>query len=131
MTRRDLVLAAMAPANGGRFTPVQIQKLFFLIDQNVAGHVDGPHFSFGPYHYGPFDKAVYHEIDGLVSQGLAEHVQDRRWTSYRLTELGQLRGEQIARELAPQAQDYIKRAVDFVRRLSFTDLVSAIYRAYP
>ena len=32
----QMILAAMAPANRSLFTPVQIQKLMFLIDEELA-----------------------------------------------------------------------------------------------
>lgn len=37
----------------------------------------------------------------------------------------------ILRQLPPKAQTYIERVSTFVRGLSFTQLVSAIYKAYP
>lgn len=131
MKRRELVLAAMAAADGAKLTPVQAQKLFFLIDENLGEMLGGRQFDFKPYHYGPFDKAVYEEIDRLAVEGLAERVQDRRWTSYRLTPQGQALGEDLNQQLDDKAKDYVHRAMSFVCSLSFTDLVAAIYRAYP
>jgi len=131
MTRHELILAAMSPARCGTFSPVQIQKLFFLIEQNISDQVDGPHFEFVPYHYGPFDKEVYEEIDSLAAAGLTELSRDGRWTSYRLTEAGQQKGEKALKLLRPEAQDFINRTTTFVRSLSFTKLVASIYKAYP
>ena len=130
MKREDLVLAAMSPARCGLFSPIQIQKLFFLLDKNIPDAVDGPHFDFAPYHYGPFDKSVYQAIERLAARGLAEAVPGR-WANYRLTEAGQARGEAVLAGLSPKARSYVERTVEFVRKLSFTDLVSAIYRKYP
>ena len=58
MTRKEVVLAALAPAKHAPHSPVQVQKLIFLIDRNIPREVGGPHFDFQPYNYGPFDKAV-------------------------------------------------------------------------
>jgi hypothetical protein len=69
MTRDELVLAAMAPGGGYRYTPVQVQRLLFLIDRQIPEHVGGPHFHFIPYHCGPFDGAVYNELDLLAATG--------------------------------------------------------------
>jgi len=56
MDRGDLVLAALAAGGvGASYSPVQVQKLLFLIDREAANLVDGPHFSFRPYDYGPFE----------------------------------------------------------------------------
>jgi hypothetical protein len=110
---------------------VQVQKLFFLIDRNIAGLVDGPHFAFTPYHYGPFDKDVYEAIRALEREDLADFVPERTWTNYRLTVAGQAEGKRQLNELPPEARDYIGRVSEFVLALSFTQLVSAIYSEYP
>ena len=35
MDRDQFMLAAMSPAGTGFFTPVQVQKMFFLLDRNI------------------------------------------------------------------------------------------------
>ena len=131
MTRQELVLAALSPAQGALHTPVQVQKLLFLIETNLVNLVDdGPHFHFEPYHYGPFDRAVYDELLRLSWQGYVDIMQDR-WNSYRLTVEGQRQGERLLSTLDEQARDYITTISSFVRSLTFTQLVAAIYRAYP
>lgn len=132
MNRRHLMLAALSVANGAMHTPVQVQKLFFLIDQEIADEVGGPHFEFEPYNYGPFDQEVYRELDVLAERGFVEMVPQSTWSSYRLTDEGQAAGEKYLAELKnKKAKSYIRQASEFVRSLSFTQLVSAIYKAYP
>jgi uncharacterized protein len=123
----------MAPARGQEFTPVQVQKLFFLLDKNVAVEVGGPHFAFEPYHYGPFDVGVYRVLDQLSARGLAvvgdgEQFQMR---TYRLTADGQALGDGALSQMAPPVADYVRRASEFVRNTPFATLVSSIYKAYP
>lgn len=131
MTSKDMILASLAPANGALHTPVQVQKLLFLIDREASTLVGGPYFHFQPYNYGPFDKAVYDGLRQLRDEGLVEMVPDWNWNSYQLTRIGQERGQQLLQSLRLEAQRYIVNASDFVRKLSFSDLVSAIYKAYP
>ncbi|MGH2359352.1 MAG: hypothetical protein ACRDGM_02265 [bacterium] len=131
MDSKNIVLAGLAVGAGAVHTPVQVQKLFFLIDRNIPKLVEGPHFSFRPYNYGPFDEAVYRALEQLACEGLVELVPDYKWTSYRLTAEGQRRGEQLLASLPSDAVEYIRRVSDFVRSLSFTQLVSSIYNAYP
>lgn len=133
MDRSSVVLAVLSVANGGEFSPVQMQKVFFLVDKNVAQHVGGPHFSFTPYDYGPFDKAVYQVVDGLQIKGLVEssEVAGYNWRNYRLTVPGQKEGEIAFSKLPQAAQVYLKELVKVVRSLSFAELVSAVYKAYP
>ena len=130
MTRQELVLAALSPAKGELYTPVQVQKLFFLIDENISRTVGGPHFHFEPYHYGPFDQTVYAELDRLARMGLVD-VTRGRWNTYRLTLAGQAKGEELLNSLDAPAAAYIRSVSKFVRDLTFTQLVAAIYRAYP
>jgi hypothetical protein len=131
MNTKELVLAALSVAKGSLHRPVQLQKLFFLIDQEIPSLVGGPHFDFKPYNYGPFDRRVYEVLDNLVEEGLAESILENNWHSYRLTPQGQQLGESLFASMDPVAQDYIMRASDFVRRLSFSQLVKAIYKQYP
>jgi hypothetical protein len=131
MTRKELLQAGLAPARGATHSPVQVQKLFFLIDRSIPEEVGGPHFNFGPYNYGPFDLAVYMELDALAAQGKVEILFNGRWQEYRLTENGQAEGERLLNGLIERARNYLVRLSAFVRSLTFTQLVSAIYRAYP
>ena len=133
MQRGQFVLAAMSPAVVESFSPIQIQKLLFVLDENVPAQTGGPYFNFQPYDYGPFDKAVYEELDQLRSQDLVE-VSGTGWQSFRqygLTGSGFKQGERFFKELPDVVQPYIIEVVEFVRSLSFAELVSAIYSAYP
>jgi uncharacterized phage-associated protein len=131
VTRRELVLAALTPAKGANYSPVQVQKLLFLIDRQMPELVDGPRFQFSAYHYGPFDKVVYQEIEALAGEGLANIYHDGNSRAFSLTAEGQRMGEQLLATLNDNASSFIRRASEFVRRLSFTQLVSAVYKAFP
>ncbi len=131
MTKREVVLAALAPAQGKQHSPVQAQKLLFLLDREVPQLVDGPHFNFEPYNYGPFDKAVYQVLDELDEDELVT-IRSGGWQrTYALTPTGQKKGDRLMGELSEEDQDYIRRASVFVLKLNFLQLVSAIYKAYP
>ena len=131
MTKKEIVLAALAPAKTSEHSPVQVQKLLFLIDANLASTLGGPFFSFKPYHYGPFDKGVYEALEELASEGLVEICLDRHWKSYRLTEAGERKALEIFENLPANARDYISKVSAFVRHTTFSQLVSSIYKAYP
>ena len=131
MTREELILAAMVPGGGYRYTPVQMQKLLFLIDRQIPGQVGGPHFHFEPYHYGPFDRSVYHELDHLAVRGLVAVEYNVSLRTFALTSEGAARGSTALSMVLPDVQDFIVRASNFVRAQSFSSLVSAIYKAFP
>ena len=131
MNRHDVIILAMQ--GGHKFTPVQIQKLFFLIDKNIGSNIGGPFFSFQPYDYGPFDKNLYKELVALEAQQLVsintEYDTTRR--SYQLTEQGQSKAAAISQSVPESIRKYMTELSDFVRKLSFVELVSAVYKAYP
>ena len=130
MDSEEIVLAALAPAEGKPHTPVQVQKLLFLIDQE-AGELLGRHFKFKPYHYGPFDKGVYKVLEEIDKKGLITIRSDGWQRTYALTPTGQRKGSCLLSDLPKPAQEYIKEVSEFVRKLSFLELVSSIYQQYP
>lgn len=131
MTRREIVLAALAAGDGERHDPAEMQKMMFLIDEKIPEDVDGPHFNFKPYNYGPFDKAVYEELEASAVDGLVEIVPTNRWSEYALTERGLEEGNALLDELPDETRRYLRTLSDFVRSLSFDQLVSVIYRNFP
>jgi hypothetical protein len=108
-----------------------VQKLFFLIDRKVGQQVGGPFFDFRPYHYGPFDGAVYDCLGSLVREDCVAVNNTAGGRAYRLTPTGQRRGEALLKKLDPRIQDFVLRTCTFVRTTPFADLVSSIYKAYP
>lgn len=131
MERRDLVLAVLAAAEGAIHTPVQVQKLFFLIDKRLGKRIGGPYFDFRPYFYGPFDSQVYVVLEELARSGLVEVLSNGPKRSYKLTREGQERGDKLLSTLNPADSSYIRKLSSTVRQMRFGQLVSAIYRAYP
>ncbi len=132
MDKRTLLLAALAAGEGDEHSPVQVQKLIFLIEKNVASDLGGERFKFVPYDYGPFDSSLYGELQGLEFEGLAvSEATTRGWKKYRLTAEGQRRGNEVLSSMVPRARDYLREVSAFVRRLSFAELVSSVYKAYP
>jgi len=133
MNRRDFTLAALSGAKGQTLTPVQLQKLLFLLDRNITQHVGPSGFDFQPYHYGPFDQKVYATLDGLEREGLAQILETGSASRriYALTEAGQRAGEQIAARFGARVSEYIDAVCNFVLTQSFASLVSSVYKAYP
>ena len=130
--KEKFVLAVMSSSDGNGFSAVQVQKIFFLVDQEISDLVGGRQFSFAPHHYGPFDKNVYSVLESLVEKGLVYinfHSANRR--NYMLTPQGHEIGQAEFADLPPNAQDFIRQSSEFVRENTFADLVAAIYKSYP
>ena len=131
MDQRKLVLIGLAPAKGALHTPVQVQKLFFLLEKKIPQVYGGPLFDFRPYNYGPFDSTVYQVLEELEREGLVDIDAQYDWKTYSLTVPGQKEADKIFDGLPGMAKEFIKETSNFVRGLSFTQLVRAIYKAYP
>jgi hypothetical protein len=135
MTRRELLLAVLAAAEGAQYTPVQIQKALFLLSKNMPELVgNGPKFNFVPYDYGPFDIEVYNEANMLKAQGLANispSGSGGRWNTYAVSPSGLEKGKRILEKLPTAKLSYIKRVSVWVLSLDFGSLVKSIYDAYP
>jgi uncharacterized protein YwgA len=133
MRREDLTLIMLALASERSYTPVKIQKAMFLTDDLVHDVFDSDSkFDFQPYDYGPFDHTVYRTVEDLERQGLARiGTTSRGWKTYAATDEGIRRGQALFNGLGPDQQTTLQQISQFVQRLSFSDLVKAIYRAYP
>lgn len=116
----DYVLAVLSAGNGKTFLPIQIQKLFFILDREIPDQIGGRRFDFEPYSYGPFDSKIYHVLWSLVDKDMLTRERDAAhpYRQYRLTSPGQKRGEQMLLALDQTAQQYVSNVVEFVLRLS-------------
>ena len=101
----------------GTYSPAHVQKLFFLIDRELAPHVDGPHFRFEPFHYGPFDREVYRVLDALSSMGRLDKVALGNLYDFGLTGMGQAAGDAIlaARPRLRHVSGRVPAGFDFSR----------------
>lgn len=118
-------------ADGGHYTPVQIQKAMFLADDFVKDAFDY-RYDFQPYDYGPFDPAVYRDVELLEGNDLAQiSTTPRGLKVYFATPRGAEFGRELLGQLTHDQQETLAKISRFVRRLSFSALVSSIYKAYP
>jgi hypothetical protein len=133
LDKEEVLLVMLAVAQGKELTPVQIQKSLFLADEEVRpAFRASSRYKFEPYDYGPFDKQVYADAQALAAKGLVKIGTDPRgWSTYAATPEGLQRGAVLRGDLNDGQREMLDRIVGLVRRLSFTALVSAIYKKYP
>ena len=130
MERIDILLKIIAAANGEPVSPVQLQKVAFLVAQKFSDALPSDYYEFVPYDYGPFSSEIYRDVEELARRGFVEigHNASGSRKEYRAT----LRQSDADLDSIPdQLGDYINQAVAWARGLSFRDLVSAIYQHYP
>ena len=96
MTKREQILAVLSTSGRQPWTPVQVQKIFFLLDKKVSGAFGGPLWDFTPYDYGPFDAEVYRKIEWLSREGLTAVIRPNcGMRQFYLTPKGQEEGQRI------------------------------------
>lgn len=130
MDKSDLVLAVFSTSKGSAWTPVQAQKIFFLLDERIPTELEGPVWNFQPYDYGPFDVSVYEVLEGLTEAGHLR-VENGEVRTFTLDPSGQTKGEAALAGLAEDTQAYVRELSCWVRRQSFRALVAAIYSEFP
>jgi len=135
MTPRDWTLLVIAAAEGKTLQPVQLQKALFLLGKRLTPQQRQTHefYEFTAYDYGPFDSTIYTDAESLEAEGLIAITRPpvSRYKLYQATEEGLKRAAEVRAGLQPLAVEYVAKVVQVVRALSFNDLVSAIYKAYP
>ena len=113
---------------------MQVQKILFLIDQNISAAIGGKQFDFTAYDYGPFDKSIYKDLLDLNKLGLVEIENANNQglvRKYSLTAQGLKMGQEKLSTLPANVQAYVNQVVVWAKSLSFSQLVGAIYNAYP
>ena len=135
MNPKDWTLLVIAARNGKPLQPVQLQKSLFLLGRNLSVHqlqVES-FYQFEPYDYGPFCSQVYSDAESLCFEGFV-HIDCPISLSYRFysaTGEGIAKANELKKILSPETRDYLEKIVEWTSALSFNDLVSAIYSAYP
>jgi len=132
MTRKDLLLLVLASAEGQSFSPVQLQKSLFLVRELMSNQLpDAEFYDFQPYHYGPFDKTIYSDAEISKREGLVNitPVPGQQWNRYSISAEGIIATQGF--QMSDKARRNVKKIVDWVRGMSFEQLISTIYKHYP
>ena len=137
MKERDLVLAVMSMFPYQKPSPVQTQKLFFLIDEKLPAYSDCPegvpYFEFRPEGFGPFDRKVFDVLTELCSEGSVNLLGDN-WNpirGYEVTVVGLENGKRFVDEIPEKPRSYIDTLGKWVFSVTFAQLISTIYQAFP
>jgi hypothetical protein len=132
MKKSDWLLLALHYSENG-LSPIQLQKSLFLLGTEREKQVGSRFYRFSPYNYGPFDSTIYADAENLAKEGwvsISEQTiaQPRQ---YEVTHTGRVQATRLEGKADPEALEYLKRVVQWVKAQSFRSLVEAIYRKYP
>ena len=130
LERIDILLSIIVAAQGDAVSPVQLQKVAFLVGQECQNDVPSDYYQFVPYDYGPYCKDINIDVEELERRGHISVSSSPPGTrkEYRAT----FRSSRIDFSHIPASvAEYTEKAVEWMKPLSFGELVSAIYKAYP
>ena len=133
LKRSDWVLLFLGAESGPHgCDQIRVMKGLFLLSREPAHPLYGQ-YQFEAYDYGPFDAAVYRDLDTLQLAGL---VRVQRWLgstrkTYELTEPGRLRVSQLREFVSRRQLVEIARVKRRVTSSDFNNLLQQIYSEYP
>lgn len=130
MTKSDLILIFLLSGQGRPVGAIELQKGIFLIQQNLP---DFQLFDFSAGDYGPVSISIYEEMGDLVESGqvfpiLVKGSFARHWA---ISLEGAKRAKIAKKPLSMDQSNYIKSLGNWIRALSFKEIVSAVKREYP
>jgi DNA-binding PadR family transcriptional regulator len=134
MLQREDWLLLFIGLPGGKFytDQVRVMKGMFLFSKEGPTSVRDL-YDFSPYAYGPFDTAVYRDLNSLEAQGLircsAVFGTNRR--VFELSGQGQQRCQQLVKDAPADALDALRGIKERVTSLSFVELLKFVYGKYP
>ena len=112
----------------------RLQKLLFLLNENIRPCIGGTGYKFVPYHYGPFDSSRVHHDDmsqlRMKAWRQLSQLVTRADGSTRLPKQARQKASGYSTTLTPRHK-YVRDVCNFVHEQSFASLVSSIYNAYP
>lgn len=131
MTRQEWLLEVLNAADGGYLTPVQLQKILYILGRKFPDQAGPEYYHFIHYNYGPFSKQIYHDLE---SPKLGRFVKElsrpgQQWSEYAITREGTLHIQD--KNVPARIRKYVRQLVNWARSLSFDQLVKAVYKAYP
>lgn len=131
--RADWPLLALYAADDGALTPVQMQKVLFLLDKQAHDLIPTEFYTFSAYNYGPFASQIYIDLEQHAREGriVFDNPAGRSWRGYVITPVGKARAAQISDDIDRNLLNYLGDLVRWVKSLRFSELVGAIYKAYP
>jgi uncharacterized protein YwgA len=106
----------------------------FIFDQKAPPEwVQGTRYSFVPYLYGPYSKALQSDLEKLSHRGYIRTSQheDQSWGFYSLTTKGLDVAGQISLEVTSDLVRYLASLYRYIMSLSFRQLLQVVYREFP
>jgi hypothetical protein len=124
LTREDWTLLVLATAKRS-LLPIQLQKSLYLLGQQFPRLTAGAFYSFRATTSGQFSNEVSRDANLLAMLGLvSSDVLDPGGRRYGLTPKGLERGRELESRADPEAIQFLRRTVAWVRTRSAEQLLN-------
>jgi len=129
-TTKKLVLLVLGLADGHIDTDTRMQKLAFLVNQEVFNWT-----KFEADKFGVYSKELMKAVDKLEKEGKLIYVWDNDGVSrYYLTEKGKQEVKKLLEQLKEENEDKLRKAMEIIqkhRNDPISYLVAFVYKNYP
>jgi uncharacterized protein YwgA len=129
LTAKELVLLVLELAGGRIITDTRMQKLAFLVNQEVYNWT-----KFKPNEFGPYSKELMKAVYELEKEGKLIYVWDNDGLSkYYLTEEGKQEAKNLLEQLKDGDKDKLNRATEIIQRHKddpIPYLIAYVYKHY-
>lgn len=129
--RKDWLLSAIAQSGTDGLSPIQIQKIMFLLKMEAKKHVGAAFYEFEAYNYGPFNSTIYRDVETLVEGGFVRQESAGSYARVMVTSSGLTEAKRLKTALPEGGRKYLKSVVKWVSSVSFNQLLKSIYAKYP
>ncbi len=133
MERKHWLLVVLGAASGKPLSQLQLQKALFLLQQAFPERNWEDYYHFKPYKYGPFDQSVYDDARQLKGQGVVSITPTEHPSveEYAITSDGMGAANGASAQLPARMAQFSYDLVEWIRGLSFADLVNYVYTHFP
>jgi uncharacterized protein YwgA len=129
-TTKKLVLLVLGLADGHIDTDTRMQKLAFLVNQEVFNWA-----KFEADKFGVYSKELMKAVDELEKEGKLVYVWDDDGVSrYYLTEKGKQEVKKLLEQLKEENEDKLRKAMEIIQRHKddpIPYLLAYVYKYYP
>jgi type I restriction enzyme S subunit len=88
-------------------------------------------YHFVPYHYGPFAKELYGDLEGLQREGLVRVENDPEEDKTKITVVNEAKASEALAELPDDLREDTARIIETYNDLDHNALLKTVYEKYP